>query len=175
MIDTGEKPYKCTWPNCTRSFSVQSNLKRHAKVHLENGGQQAIAGGNDHLNIESGSGHVTSGFPGGPQSINMPGTSSSGYSTGFLTPQTAQPLSGNYKHEGYFDLRKVQAGQSASHSPAPRFSKPPAGPIHPTSTEIQGYIASPLNEGNAGPRVPSHLNYSTQDPSNRPYGGSDHR
>ncbi|ORX36873.1 hypothetical protein BD324DRAFT_651350 [Kockovaella imperatae] len=31
---TGERPFICKEPSCGRSFSVQSNLKRHAKVHL---------------------------------------------------------------------------------------------------------------------------------------------
>lgn len=31
--DTGERPFICSEPQCGRSFSVQSNLKRHAKVH----------------------------------------------------------------------------------------------------------------------------------------------
>ncbi|EIW70847.1 hypothetical protein TREMEDRAFT_61358 [Tremella mesenterica DSM 1558] len=30
---TGERPFVCSEPSCGRSFSVQSNLKRHAKVH----------------------------------------------------------------------------------------------------------------------------------------------
>nr|ODN97778.1 hypothetical protein L204_03201 [Cryptococcus depauperatus CBS 7855] len=30
---TGERPYICQVPGCGRRFSVQSNLKRHAKVH----------------------------------------------------------------------------------------------------------------------------------------------
>lgn len=30
---TGERPYVCPEPSCRRRFSVQSNLKRHAKVH----------------------------------------------------------------------------------------------------------------------------------------------
>jgi hypothetical protein len=32
--DTGERPYICQEPSCGRRFSVQSNLKRHAKVHV---------------------------------------------------------------------------------------------------------------------------------------------
>ncbi|KAI9485476.1 MAG: hypothetical protein EXX96DRAFT_533822 [Benjaminiella poitrasii] len=30
---TGEKPYICNYPTCNRSFSVQSNMRRHMKVH----------------------------------------------------------------------------------------------------------------------------------------------
>ncbi|KAJ9093188.1 hypothetical protein QFC21_006505 [Naganishia friedmannii] len=159
LHDTGEKPYKCTWPNCTRSFSVQSNLKRHAKVHLENGGQQATAGGNDHVTTETGSGHLAAGFPG----TSTPGGPP--YSTGFLTPQTAQPMPANYKPEGYFELRNIHAGQSAPHLPVPSGpSKPHPGPPHPTSTETQGYLASPIHVGNTGPRVPFRFHHATQDP-----------
>ncbi|KAI8981577.1 hypothetical protein BDB01DRAFT_723902 [Pilobolus umbonatus] len=31
---TGEKPFKCEVDGCGRHFSVVSNLKRHAKVHM---------------------------------------------------------------------------------------------------------------------------------------------
>jgi uncharacterized Zn-finger protein len=30
---TGEKPYICFYPKCNRSFSVQSNMRRHMKIH----------------------------------------------------------------------------------------------------------------------------------------------
>ncbi|GBE81097.1 hypothetical protein SCP_0308220 [Sparassis crispa] len=30
---TGEKPFMCPYPGCGRSFSVQSNMRRHARVH----------------------------------------------------------------------------------------------------------------------------------------------
>ncbi|KAK7687065.1 hypothetical protein QCA50_009565 [Cerrena zonata] len=30
---TGEKPYTCPFEGCGRSFSVQSNMRRHARVH----------------------------------------------------------------------------------------------------------------------------------------------
>ncbi|OCF36968.1 hypothetical protein I316_01566 [Kwoniella heveanensis BCC8398] len=42
---TGERPYVCKEPTCRRRFSVQSNLKRHAKVHqLGGAGQQGTGG-----------------------------------------------------------------------------------------------------------------------------------
>jgi uncharacterized Zn-finger protein len=30
---TGEKPFACTEPGCGRHFSVQSNMRRHLRVH----------------------------------------------------------------------------------------------------------------------------------------------
>lgn len=33
---TGEKPFKCTEPGCGRKFSVQSNLRRHLRIHRTN-------------------------------------------------------------------------------------------------------------------------------------------
>ncbi|KAH9931114.1 uncharacterized protein BXZ73DRAFT_90193 [Epithele typhae] len=30
---TGEKPFTCPYEGCGRSFSVQSNMRRHARVH----------------------------------------------------------------------------------------------------------------------------------------------
>ncbi|KAI8064164.1 hypothetical protein BC940DRAFT_242726, partial [Gongronella butleri] len=30
---TGEKPHICSVPGCGRSFSVMSNLRRHARIH----------------------------------------------------------------------------------------------------------------------------------------------
>ncbi|PKC08720.1 hypothetical protein RhiirA5_260680, partial [Rhizophagus irregularis] len=30
---TGEKPFVCTEPGCGRKFSVQSNMRRHLRVH----------------------------------------------------------------------------------------------------------------------------------------------
>lgn len=30
---TGEKPFNCSHPGCRRKFSVQSNMRRHLRVH----------------------------------------------------------------------------------------------------------------------------------------------
>ncbi|KAI8067187.1 hypothetical protein BC940DRAFT_239426 [Gongronella butleri] len=30
---TGEKPYRCTAPGCSKGFAVPSNLRRHQRVH----------------------------------------------------------------------------------------------------------------------------------------------
>ncbi|KAI8371655.1 uncharacterized protein BYT42DRAFT_482563, partial [Radiomyces spectabilis] len=30
---TGEKPHGCPHPGCDRRFSVQSNMRRHLRVH----------------------------------------------------------------------------------------------------------------------------------------------
>ncbi|KZT08327.1 uncharacterized protein LAESUDRAFT_649197 [Laetiporus sulphureus 93-53] len=35
---TGEKPFACPYEGCGRRFSVQSNMRRHARVH-ERGSQ----------------------------------------------------------------------------------------------------------------------------------------
>jgi uncharacterized Zn-finger protein len=31
---TGEKPFHCSYPGCRRKFSVQSNMRRHLRVHF---------------------------------------------------------------------------------------------------------------------------------------------
>ncbi|CCK69978.1 uncharacterized protein KNAG_0D02280 [Huiozyma naganishii CBS 8797] len=35
FIHTGDTPFKCTWPNCGRSFNVKSNMMRHMKAHAK--------------------------------------------------------------------------------------------------------------------------------------------
>ncbi|KAI0278487.1 hypothetical protein BGY98DRAFT_534573 [Russula aff. rugulosa BPL654] len=34
---TGERPFRCTHEGCNRTFSVQSNMRRHARTHLQSG------------------------------------------------------------------------------------------------------------------------------------------
>jgi len=36
MIHTGEKPYKCIFPGCTKAFSEKFNMKIHLKNHVKN-------------------------------------------------------------------------------------------------------------------------------------------
>lgn len=36
---TGEKPFTCTFEGCGRSFSVLSNMRRHARVHADTSGR----------------------------------------------------------------------------------------------------------------------------------------
>ena len=31
----GEKPYKCNFPNCSKSFTEKGNMKTHYKNHFE--------------------------------------------------------------------------------------------------------------------------------------------
>jgi len=38
---TGERPFTCPHPGCGRSFSVQSNMRRHARVHERGSDSQA--------------------------------------------------------------------------------------------------------------------------------------
>lgn len=160
--DTGEKPYKCTWPNCTRSFSVQSNLKRHAKVHLENSGQPTGTSGNQtHM------GPLINTALRGPGGVSTPGASASSYTSSFLTPQTAQPLAPVHTPDGYFDPR-LHARHPASHSPAP-------AALRQGLNAIQSYPLLPAgakpNSANLGGRTSSQLQFSKQAPSGRRVSG----
>lgn len=40
LSHTGEKPHLCSQPGCGRRFSVQSNMRRHLRVHYCNPQQQ---------------------------------------------------------------------------------------------------------------------------------------
>lgn len=44
---TGERPFKCTFEECNRTFSVQSNMRRHARTHLQSGNEARESEGED--------------------------------------------------------------------------------------------------------------------------------
>jgi len=134
---TGERPFVCTEPSCRRRFSVQSNLKRHAKVH-----QLAAAAGSSHSghhaqthdlfhpiptisnNIPPHLLHPTSplspmSFPGeghgyAPQHSNFGG--SNGYSQGRIHPP---PMSGyntpSQPHQGQYRLYAYSSSNQHQH------------------------------------------------------------
>ncbi|KAN0109506.1 hypothetical protein V8E52_009149, partial [Russula decolorans] len=38
---TGDKPFRCPFPNCGREFNVNSNMRRHYRKHLTSTTPQA--------------------------------------------------------------------------------------------------------------------------------------
>jgi len=54
---TGEKPFTCPYEGCGRSFSVQSNMRRHARVHERGSGSQPEG---DDESLEEGDENVSS-------------------------------------------------------------------------------------------------------------------
>ncbi|TDL26165.1 hypothetical protein BD410DRAFT_716077 [Rickenella mellea] len=44
---TGEKPFQCPHPGCGRCFSVQSNMRRHSRIHGQGSQNQQESSGDE--------------------------------------------------------------------------------------------------------------------------------
>lgn len=50
---TGERPFSCTFDGCNRTFSVQSNMRRHARTHLQPGNDARESDGEEESEEDS--------------------------------------------------------------------------------------------------------------------------
>ncbi|BEI91899.1 uncharacterized protein CcaverHIS019_0407190 [Cutaneotrichosporon cavernicola] len=142
---TGERPYVCPDPTCGRKFSVQSNLKRHAKVHHQNN-QQQNAMGNHHARQHP---------PPGPSMMGRgpPQPGAYGYPGHPPHPAHGPPMPPPHMvHPSHHP-----------HAPGP-YGPPPAGflpnpafPIHPGPP--RGHYRGPIrsNDHHGPPGVPYHV------------------
>ncbi|WWC70416.1 uncharacterized protein I206_104367 [Kwoniella pini CBS 10737] len=125
---TGERPYVCKEPTCRRRFSVQSNLKRHAKVHQLGPSALAQQQQQQHHLVHQQNGlpqHLT-GHPAHPGLSRAPHSHS-----GALGPH----------------------GQTYFPPPPPNYYPHP--PPHPHQhQQLPGYVPHPYNDRYAGP--PGH-------------------
>ncbi|WWC89554.1 uncharacterized protein L201_004478 [Kwoniella dendrophila CBS 6074] len=159
---TGERPYVCKEPTCRRRFSVQSNLKRHAKVHQLGGAAQQQSGhhpGHGHPSPDYGSPlHVHPDHPGMPRAPHShPGTigippGGPMYHQG-PPPPPPPPPQGYYPHP--------HPHQHQHHPPPP---PPPPGyghagpPPHPHAYGGDRYNEpQPYGYGLTPPQHPSHM------------------
>ncbi|SCU89494.1 LANO_0D05160g1_1 [Lachancea nothofagi CBS 11611] len=39
LVHSGHRPYRCPYPDCTKTFNVKSNMVRHYKLHIKKAGE----------------------------------------------------------------------------------------------------------------------------------------
>ncbi|WVQ67882.1 uncharacterized protein L199_006087 [Kwoniella botswanensis] len=149
---TGERPYVCKEPTCRRRFSVQSNLKRHAKVHqlgAAAGLQQSNGHGHGHPHPHGppglpmhphGQGHpIHPGMPRAPHS--HPGTVTQGPGPGPMYHPGPPP-------PGYYPPPPPGYVQPHPHH-APHFGGPPGPPGAPGYGPPPPHIAMGMQQSQA--------------------------
>ncbi|KAL1405392.1 hypothetical protein Q8F55_009023 [Vanrija albida] len=111
---TGERPFVCKEPSCRRRFSVQSNLKRHAKVHQLQAQQAAVQMGG------------MRGGPPGPHQMH-PGPHPG------ATPQQAPPPQHVYGYPPHQQIHPSHMGHGphGPYGPPPHSFGPPGPGGHP--------------------------------------------
>ncbi|WVQ99181.1 hypothetical protein IAU59_006313 [Kwoniella sp. CBS 9459] len=121
---TGERPYVCKEPSCRRRFSVQSNLKRHAKVHqLGAAAQQAAAGGphlHGHAHAQPTHGGMMHGHPGMPRGPQQMHPGSNGHTSSSFHPGPPPPPGAGGYYQGPHG--GPGPGQGYGGPPPPHFS-----------------------------------------------------
>ncbi|WRT66153.1 uncharacterized protein IL334_003106 [Kwoniella shivajii] len=132
---TGERPFVCTEPTCRRRFSVQSNLKRHAKVHQLGAAAAAAAAGQQaghpvHAHHQHPHPQIHPGMPRAPHS--HPGTAG-----GMYQPQ-----------QGYYP---PPPGYGHGLPPPP---PPPHGHPYPSYGDTYGHGPPPMPMQSGGPPPP---------------------
>ncbi|WVR07235.1 hypothetical protein IAU60_004276 [Kwoniella sp. DSM 27419] len=137
---TGERPYVCKEPTCRRRFSVQSNLKRHAKVHQLGAAGQQGASGHPVLGVDHG--HPVHSLAHQQAHQLPPSMGHPGMSRGPHSHPGPGPMPPHGYHPG---------------PPPPGYYPPPGyGGGHPNHHHGQPYPPYPDARYGAGPPLPGH-------------------
>ncbi|KAJ1570598.1 hypothetical protein NDA11_001653 [Ustilago hordei] len=128
---TGEKPFVCNEPGCGRSFSVQSNLRRHQKCHAPGGDQSEMDAPRQHQQQGPGPSRGDEGYwargphPPAPSSgsrMSPMGVGSSGW------------------HPGYGPVPGPGPMQAHGHGPGYGMGHPPPGGPMPPQMQMQMHM-----------------------------------